>query len=352
MKGYHVFLPLGEGESIDDKYYRFVANWGDAKPEKPLRVQDIHFGDHSDLYVKEKDAEASMPVFRYRPIELVKDNVIRCKFDFQPVRFRLLETPHSRMTDIGLAIPKYLDPITIVTAQLKVLINGKADGFNIHFSRDGEKWYPLWENYLPYRMLPFETLYVRIATESGEPISSASLDFEAILETHGFRGTGETVVAPVSKATGEHAKAVDCPLAFRDDQGDLILFIDNDMDEQLKTGSWFSHGSSFRPKFQGGPLGGGYMGDGVIAGPIIPAKCLGIFKMAIPKDEPGEHYFMFGFGGLDFHFTFDLPETDHSGPNPWPGFSSGMIEWDTDREYDPGKLGSKDTAPIIFDDGL
>ena len=311
----NIYLPLGEGESIDDKLYRFVAKWDGTEWKKPLHISDIHFGDYSGG--REKVIAATDR--RYRPIERAKNGVIRCKFEFQPFR------AHPSLTDRGTApIPEFLDPIMILTAQLKVFINGSPYGFDVHFSRDGEKWYPPGRyGQIPYRMLPFETLYVRMATESGKPITSASLDFEAILETPGFRGTGETVLAPMSRTTGEHQKAVQCPLAFRDDKGDLVLVINNNEDEPLITDSFFAHRYSTREGFLSG--GGSRISDGAIVGPTIPAKSLGVFNLTIPKDQPGEHSFIFGFGGLGFHFTFSCPGNGSVRPQSHAGVFLGKI---------------------------
>ena len=343
LKNMKILLPLGEGESIDDKLYRFLAEWDieDEKADDPLIIHDIGFFDHSRFYT-DKETPPLSPCFRYRPIELLKDDVIRCKFEFRPIRYRhLTEPPQSY--DMA-PVPEFLAPLAIHTAQLKVLINGKKQGFSIHFSRDGEKWYSQREmGLMPFQMLPFETLHLRIATEDKKPITKAMIDFEAILETHGFRGSGETLAGNLSRMKGNQARNVDCPLAFFDDTGDLVICIDNNEEEPFSTSSLLAHNYQSMERFQGCPLGGGFNADGFIMGRNIAANSMGIFTLPISKDEPGHHtYIYFWFRWMEFQSVVDFARNGSNRPQPLAGLFADSHRKNSRRGIHTGRGGISD----------
>jgi len=244
LEGVNVFLPLGEGESINNYAYRFTVAWDKETPPQPLHIVDDRWGG----YRLPDDRNIVSPLllqprtFRYRPIELEKGNVVRFKFEFVPVKFRPLTRPerHDSLEDWSAyvefirnqtaPVPEFLDPLVINTAQMRVLVNGKSDGFSIHFSDDGERWYSVNNRpdhrgrlSMPQNLLPSETLYVRIAMDNTTPrlIESFSFDFEATLETRGFHGIGTTRLGQV---VGDR---VNLPLVFLDGNGDIVLLMDN-----------------------------------------------------------------------------------------------------------------------------
>ena len=346
-----IYLPLGEGESINDKLYHFTAEWNDETLLQPLRIRDFNFPDYSNT---DRDFERrfTAPEWRFRPIELAKNNVVRFKFDFVPIKFQPLDL--SEATDFGsirdktAPVPEFLDPIVIHGAQIKLFVNGRNHGFDVHFSRDGEKWYSMDDRYsarIPFQMLPFDILFVRVSTDNDEPIKSMSFDFEAILETHGFRGTGETVIGNVRRIE-RLQKNVDCPLAFLDGSGDLQMIIDNREDEPLRIGSVFSRSYSTQDRFMAG--GGSVLSDGLLLGPTIPPQSLGVFSFRIGNDRPGEHSYGFSVGPMMFRFAFLVPGDDDAELPPFRRdiIFEGVDEPPRGREYKP-----EDGRPFVtFDD--
>ena len=262
LKDVKIYLPLGEGESIDDKIYRFQVAWGDKETPAPLHIVNDRASWEKWQHAEEPNSPLHSRAFRYRPLEMEKDNVVRFKFEFVPVKFKPIATWEgmgNMMRFTNAPVPEFLDPLVINTAQMRVLVNERSDGFSIHFSNDGERWYRVGNrpNYqgqmtMPRNLLPFETLYVRIATNNNVPIGSFSLDFEAILETRGFRGTGTTGFGRIS------TNRVNFPLAFYDGNDDLVLLIDNPGEEPFQTGSHHRNfrGGGFSFSFSS-PRGGG-----------------------------------------------------------------------------------------------
>ena len=356
LENVKIFLPLGDGEEIDDKLYRFTLAWNESI-DKPLRIQDFRFSDYSHITIDNDDVlTLSRKAFRYRPVELVKDNLVRLKFEFVPIKFTPLDlTDSTEATDFSNWIgnirdktapkPEFLDPIVIHTVQMNVLVNKKNTDFKVHFSRDGEKWYgTLSYDFFPFRMLPFETLFVRVATDNGVPIDSLLFDFEAILETPGFRGTGETLVGRFFKNTSENRRNIDYPAAFFDSHGDLNLLIDNPDEEPYAIGGWLAHNYSSRHRFGGGM--GGFNSDGFFVGPTVPAKSSGVYTFTTSKDEGNHHYVLSGFS-----FSYQCAETDRTGPNPPPGtfrMQTQGNEQPRSKEYKP-----EDGRPFVtFDDDI
>lgn len=365
LKGVKILLPLGEGESIDDKLYRFTVAWEEEPTwegprQKPLRISDFRFHDESVYREKDDDRSAPKPEVRFLPIESAKASMIRCKFEFKPIRFRPLDfsgIDFSNIKDQTAPKPEFLGSLVIHTAQMKILVNDKNEGFNVHFSRDGKKWYGVQGGvgnpWMPTGLLPYEALYVRIATEKGREIKKFSLDFEAILETHGFRGTGETIVGDVNRGTGERKKEIDCPWLLLDGSGNLHMILDNREDEPLQIGSWLSHNFRSRSRFGGVLAAGAFSSDGFHVGPTIPAKSLGIYTMKTADDQPGEHSYIFSIGHLGFHLRFLIPETDRMGPNPPPGFSRITIEGEENKPRRNDEYKPEDKTPFVtFDDGF
>jgi len=324
LENVKIFLPLGEGESIDDRLYRFTANWDnrDKEKEKPLRVYQAERSLGNDFPPFEGDAALRTPESVYRPIELVTDNVVRFKFEFVPIRFKPITTWEgmgNMMRFTNAPVPEFLDPLVIDRAGIEILVNGKREGFNIHFSRDGEKWYGtriarfrelsgdyLARGFMPPLILPFETLYVRVATDNGEPIEQFFFDFEAVLLTHGFRGTGETFVScgTINRRdqNGKH------PQAFFDSNNDIHFLLYNASAEPVNTGGALTTQTR-------GELGGG-SGHGVYYGPIIPANSFGVFTFVTLKD-PGSYRQMFGSAIGSFDIVYHVAP-DKTAPNPSP----------------------------------
>ena len=320
--------------------------------------QDFGFPDFSSICEDNWDAlTLSRKAFRYRPVELAKDNLVRLKFEFVPVKFKPLDNVLIPPK------PEFLDPIVIRGAQMKILVNGKNEGFNIHFSRDGEKWYgPRYSGsygvrgindsgFFPSGMLPCEPLFVRIATEDDGPINSFSLDFEAILETPGFRGKGETLIVRGIRHTGEQQKDVACPLAFLDGNGDLQMIIDNSGNEPAHAS--LGHGSySSWNRFIAGGASVSYSRFGSF-GPPVPPQSLEVCTLRISKekDRPGKHHYVFSVGPLHFSLNFLIPDTNDSAPNPPPGtfrMQTQGNEQPRSKEYKP-----EDGRPFVtFDDDI
>jgi len=334
LKDVKIYLPLGEGESIDDKIYRFNIHWDNNAPTPLHIINDrAHFERQPDF--GERNSPLHSRAFRYRPIELEKNNVVRFRFEFQPVKFRPLD--HSGAPDPAdfiahnehlrnqiAPVPEFLAPLVINTAQMRVLVNGRSDGFSIHFSNDGERWYSInnrpyvrGQMTMPRNLLPFETLYMRIATNNDVPIGSFSLDFEALLETHGFRGTGMTSFGQTS-GRGNSGGSVRFPLAFYDGDDNLVLFIDNDRDQPYHTGmghyNFSGSGYSYRFGNTFSGAGGGFRSaHRMSVGPTVPANSTGVYIHPTDKDIPGSHGYL-----LDrFNFRYESERAPMS-PNPPP----------------------------------
>ena len=339
LKDTKIYLPLGEGESIDDKLYRFKIEW-DEESDEPLRIYDSKFLDASKTSGNwygwpSFDVHAETPTlpreWRYRPIEKMKDNVVCFKFEFVPIKFQPLASTENGAANIA-PVAEFLKPIAIHTVQMGILVNGKNvnrldNGFTVHFSRDGEKWYGTRAR-MPSGLLPFETLFVQIATEKGVPIKRFLFDFEAVLETHGFRGTGESVVGYIHKRTDTPPQKVDCMQVFIDENDGLQMIIDNREDEPFRPNGGFA--STVRERRNRLANGGGshqsLHADGMHLGPTIPAKSLGVCPLNtfLCRGKSGHYYtYSVGFGPFVFSTTFSVPDTDHSGPNPPPSFFLG-----------------------------
>jgi hypothetical protein len=345
LKNFKTFLPLGEGESIDDNVYRFTVTWQPPVTDTPLLIRDLSIQDNSDFLgvrgnfrdALDRVHGAIIPTLelRYRPIELVKGNVVRFKFEFVPIRFLSVLTEPKQ---------EFLDLITINTAQMKILVNGKKEGFTVHFSRDGKQWYGLKQSdpvemgkligsekpfqlpyeQMPYDLLPHEVLFLRIATKDSNPIESFMFDFQTILETPGFCGKGETFVGLVTgRKSGVH-----CTSAFFDDENNINFLIDNTGSEALKIGgisaSYHSDGFSMAH------------GDGYFTGPTILANSSGIYRFMTNK-EPGEHRYILT-GDIGFNFAYQLTEAEKRWHVPHfsrAGYAEGIVLPPRSKEYKP-----------------
>ena len=337
LKDIRLLLPLGEGESIHDKLYSFKADW-ETDPALPFFVQDYAFDDHA--FISEAHDKTFSPEQRFRTIEILNTGMLQLKFDFKPVKFNVpAKIDWTNRNEVTAEKPEFLEAIPILTAKLKVRINGKNDGFVVSFSKDGEYWHtvrrtqkqhPTWPEHDTFAGFPCETLFVRIKIDDEKSIERVSVDFEAILKTSGFIGHGMTEFGRVSKDHGSHKRPIEIPFAFLAPDKNLYAFFDNRGDEPYKIGGWLAHNYSDRERFGQGM--GGHNADGGHSGPTVPPKSIGVYACGANPGYPGEHMYVFHCAGISFIYEFlDKP---HPSFEPYPSiqFMNRLLERAEERE--------------------
>lgn len=327
------YLPLGEGESIRGKNYRFEMRW-----EPHTRT----FGNSERRFFGRSEKQPTWEQ-KYRPLVMWNDKVIRLRFEFRPIAFTPLakdKTP-SMLSLLGQDDKKPVDyapepifqpAIPIESARFNVLVNANPDGYSVHFSHDGVKWYRSDER----RLFPCETLFVRIAVTDDASFTQFAIDADLQLDTPGcFIGTGEISLAELLLNTDENKAPVSFPLAFDDENGNLCLLIENHGEKTYTPGGWLGHISD--------TASGHICADGFHSGFPIQAKRTGVFTFGNPRNAPGTHTMTLHFPGACLQYRLTIPAKDGTVPS---GFGIRMT-----NIWEQNDRGLEHVKHETFDDG-
>lgn len=286
------YLLLGQNETLKGAAYHFEMRFGEETAE-------YHSEMSPSLVRRREIAIGLFPQKLYRPVWKLNDKVLICRFDFRPIRFlsypegqRDLSSFRERNETAPTApVPSFPEPISLKSMGLRVAVNGKPDGFTLHASRDGERWYPVADRHAFRQLFPAETIYLRIAADS---LDGVALSVDALLNMPGGVGTGDTLLAKQSAAAPSNE--ILWRTIFRDEAGDLCMIVEN------------KSGHVFERFFYLGHITAHFCADGGFSCLPVPAQSTGVLQFSNPKRGVGGHTLTMGNTGFGLQYGVDVPD--------------------------------------------